>query len=77
MWAQGSATGNDVGVTLLVVVAALLMAAVPFAMEKAPRICGFWAVCLVFGVGLAIVNYALAVGAVGKVRDLGAGEARS
>jgi hypothetical protein len=69
------ASGNDIGVTLLVVVAALLMAATPFAMEKA-KSWGEWAAYLVFGIGLCCVNYALAVGAVGKVRDLGAGPAR-
>jgi hypothetical protein len=75
MWAQGAASGNDVGIVLLVVVAALLMAAVPFAMEKAQN-WGFWLVCLAFGVGLATLNYALAVGSIGKVRDLNAGPAR-
>jgi hypothetical protein len=75
MWALGAASGNDVGIVLLVVVAALLMAAVPFAMEKAGN-WGFWLVCLVFGVGLATLNYTLAVGSIGKVRDLNAGPAR-
>ncbi len=75
MWAQGAASGNDVGIVLLVVVAALLMAAVPFAMEKAGN-WGFWLVCLAFGIGLATLNYTLAVGSIGKVRDLHAGSAR-
>ena len=75
MWAQGAASGNDVGIVLLVVVAALLMAAVPFAMEKAGN-WGFWLVCLAFGIGLATLNYALAVGSIGKVRDSNAGPAR-
>jgi hypothetical protein len=75
MWAQGAASGNDVGVVVLVIVAALLMAAVPFAMEKAGN-WGFWIVCLIFGAGLATLNYTLAVGSIGKVRDLNAGPAR-
>lgn len=61
-------SGNQVGIVLLVTVSALGMAAVPFAMKKAEN-WGFWLTCLAFGVGLAILNYAMAVGAVGKVRD--------
>lgn len=44
------------------------MALVPFAMKKAENF-GFWLICLTFGISLAIVNYAMAVGAIGKVRD--------
>jgi hypothetical protein len=44
------------------------MTAVPFAMQKSPN-WGFWATCLMFGIGLALLNYAMAVGTIGKVRD--------
>lgn len=68
-------SGNQVGIVLLVTVSALGMAAVPFAMKKAEN-WGFWLTCLAFGVGLAILNYTMAVGAVGKVRDGEADENR-
>ena len=61
-------SGSQVGIVLLVTVSALGMAAVPFAMKKAEN-WGFWTICLFFGIGLGILNYAMAVGAVGKVRD--------
>lgn len=61
-------SGSQVGIVLLVTVSALGMAAVPFAMKKAEN-WGFWSLCLAFGLGLGILNYAMAVGAVGKVRD--------
>lgn len=61
-------SGSQIGIILLVSVSALGMAAIPFAMKKAEN-WGFWSVCLTFGVGLAILNYAMAVGAIGKVRD--------
>lgn len=60
--------GNDIGIVLLVICAAIGMALVPFAMKKAENF-GFWLICLTFGISLAIVNYAMAVGAIGKVRD--------
>jgi len=60
-------SGHQVGIVLLVSLSALGMTAVPFAMSKANW--GFWSVCLIFGTFLASLNYALAVGAVGKARD--------
>jgi len=44
------------------------MACIPFAMKKADNL-GFWFVCLTAGVFLTVLNYALAVGAIGKARD--------
>lgn len=61
-------TGNQIGIVLLVTMSALGMAAVPFAMKKAENL-GFWIVCLLFGTFLATLNYALAVGAIGKAKD--------
>lgn len=61
-------TSNEVGIALLVTVSALGMTSVPFAMKKAES-WGFWAVCLAFGLGLAVFNYIMAVGAIGKVSD--------
>ncbi len=61
-------SGSQVGIVFLVTISALVMAAVPFAMKKAEN-WGFWSVCLAFGISLGILNYAMAVGAIGKVRD--------
>jgi len=61
-------SSNEVGIVLLVGISALGMTAVPFAMQKSPN-WGFWATCLMFGIGLALLNYAMAVGTIGKVRD--------
>jgi hypothetical protein len=61
-------SGNEVGIVILVTMSALGMASVPFAMRKADNK-GFWLLCLVCGLGLALVNYLMAVGAIGKVRD--------
>jgi hypothetical protein len=47
---------------------ALGMTAIPFAMKKAEN-WGFWFTCLFFGLFLCLLNYAMAVGAIGKVRD--------
>lgn len=63
---------NQIGIVLLVTLSALGMTAVPFAMKKAENI-GFWLTCLAFGIGLGILNYTMAVGAVGKSRDDEAG----
>lgn len=73
---QEGMSGSQVGIVLLVAVSALGMAATPFAMKKAEN-WGFWITCLAFGVGLAVLNYAMAVGAVGKVRDNEADGARA
>lgn len=67
MLAQGL-TSNQVGTALLVGVSALAMTAVPFAMAKSPNR-GFWWTSLVFGLSLAVLNYIMAVGAIGKVSD--------
>lgn len=68
MMASGTASSNQVGIVLLVTLSALGMTAVPFAMKKAENY-GFWLTCLVFGIGLGLLNYTMAVGAVGKARD--------
>lgn len=70
----GGITGNQIGIVILVTVSAIGMTAIPFAMAKAPN-WGFWFTCLLCGAGLCIVNYLMAVGAVGKVRDAEAGAA--
>lgn len=59
---------NELGIVLLVTISALGMTAVPFAMQKAER-WGFWFTCLTFGISLAILNYVMAVGAIGKLSD--------
>lgn len=60
--------GNQVGIVILVTMSALGMTAIPFAMKKADN-WGFWLTCLFFGLFLCLLNYAMAVGAIGKVRD--------
>ncbi len=72
MISSGGATSNQIGIALLVTLSALGMTSVPFAMKKAGNL-GFWWTCLVFGLGLGILNYTMAVGAVGKSRDEEAG----
>ena len=66
-------SSNNLGIVLLVTLSALGMTCVPFAMKKAENR-GFWWTCLAFGIGLGILNYTMAVGAIGKVRDGEAGE---
>ena len=61
-------TSNELGIALLVAVSALGMTAVPFAMLKAPNR-AFWWTTLSFGLGLATLNYIMAVGAIGKISD--------
>lgn len=61
-------TSNELGIVLLVAVSAMGMTAVPFAMAKAPNR-SFWWTSLSFGLGLAILNYIMAVGAIGKISD--------
>jgi len=61
-------SGHQFGSVLLVTMSALGMTAIPFAMKKADN-WGFWGTCLVFGTFLGCLNYALAVGAIGKGRD--------
>ncbi len=61
-------SSNELGIVLLVTISALGMTSVPFAMQKTTQ-WGFWAVCLTFGVALAILNYVMAVGAIGKFAD--------
>lgn len=68
MTSTGGWTSNQVGIVLLVALSALGMTLVPFAMKKAENL-GFWSICLAFGIGLGILNYTMAVGAVGKARD--------
>lgn len=65
-------SSNQIGIVLLVTLSALGMTCVPFAMKKAEN-WGFWLTCLLFGFGLGILNYTMAVGAVGKSRDEEAG----
>ena len=65
-------SSNQIGIVLLVTLSALGMTCVPFAMKKAENL-GFWLTCLLFGIGLGILNYTMAVGAVGKSRDEEAG----
>lgn len=65
-------SSNQLGIVLLVTLSALGMTAVPFAMKKAPNR-GFWWTSLAFGIGLLLLNYSMAVGAIGKVRDDDAG----
>jgi hypothetical protein len=60
LWAEGAASGTEVGLTLALAMSAIGMAAVPFAMKKAGNV-GFWLVCLVMGLGLATFNYTMAV----------------
>lgn len=72
---QEGATGADVGIVALVLMAALLMAATPFAVVKA-RSFGGKLLYALFGIALAVVNYAMAVESVGNLRDSGAGPAR-
>jgi len=67
MVSQGFSS-NAFGVVLLVTLSAVGMTCVPFAMKKADN-WGFWSICLIFGIGLGILNYTMAVGAVGKTRD--------
>ncbi len=69
---HGGFSSNILGIALLVTLSALGMTAVPFAMKKAPN-WGFWWTCLVFGFGLLVLNYIMAIGAVGKSRDDEAG----
>lgn len=61
-------SSNELGIVLLVTMSALTMTIVPFAMRKADNL-GFWFVCLVFGITLGLLNYLMAVGAVGKAHD--------
>lgn len=67
-------SGSQLGIVILVAVSALGMTAIPFAMQKAEN-WGFWLTCLLCGAALCIVNYLMAVGAVGKVRDAESGAA--
>ncbi len=75
MASQGFSS-NAFGIVLLVTLSAIGMTSVPFAMKKAGN-WGFWWICLVFGIGLGILNYTMAVGAVGKTRDDEAGTKRT
>lgn len=68
MLEQGAASGTEVGITLALIMSALGMAAIPFAMKKATNL-GFWLVCLGFGLGLAGFNYSMAVDLAGHWRD--------
>jgi hypothetical protein len=68
MWAEGAASGTEVGLTLALAMSAAGMAAIPFAMKKAGNV-GFWLVCLVMGVGLATFNYTMAVELASRWRD--------
>ena len=71
----GTATGSDIAFVVFVVIAVLLMAAVPFAVEKASNISWkslFWA----FGLSLATLNYCIGVAGAGKMRESDAGPSR-
>ena len=68
LMAKTGISGSEIGIVILVTISALSLAAVPFAMQKAPNI-GFWISCLLAGAGLIILNYIMAVGGIGKVRD--------
>lgn len=61
-------TGHQLGTVLLVSMSAIGMTSIPFAMKKAENF-GFWTTCLLLGIFLGGLNYALAVGAIGKGRD--------
>src|SRR5690242_4834153 len=65
---QSGVSSQELGIVLLVSIAALGMTSVPFAMAKAPNT-GFWWFCLVFGISLGCLNYMMAVGAIGKAHD--------
>ena len=67
MWESGW-TSNELGIVLLVGISAIAMTTIPFAMQKAPNR-AFWWTALAFGVGLAVLNYIMAVGAIGKLSD--------
>jgi hypothetical protein len=73
MLSQGL-TSNELGTALLVGVSALAMTTIPFAMAKAPNR-GFWLTSLTFGISLGVLNYIMAVGAIGKVADHATAEA--
>src|SRR5581483_9838769 len=72
MMLEHGLSSNQLGIVLLVTLSALGMTAVPFAMKKAPNR-SFWWTSLAFGIGLLLLNYSMAVGAIGKVRDDDAG----
>ena len=56
MWAEGAASGTEVGLTLALAMSAVGMAAVPFAMKKAGNI-GFWLVCLMMGLWVSLIGF--------------------
>ena len=68
MWAEGAASGTEVGITIALTLSAVGMTAVPFAMKKAGNL-GFWLVCLLMGLGLATFNYSMAVDLASRFRD--------
>ena len=68
MMMEKGLSGNQIGIVILVTMSALGMAAIPFAMKKAEN-WGFWSLCAIFGAFLCLLNYAMAVGAIGKVYD--------
>ena len=71
----GTATGSDIAFVVFVVTAVLLMAAVPFAVEKASNI-GWKSLFWAFGLSLATLNYCIGVAGAGKMRDSDAGPLR-
>ncbi len=68
MLAAGAVDGGDGAIVLFQGVAVLVMAAVPFAMMRA-RSRGFWWAALLFGSGLASMNFLNAIEVVSHVRD--------
>ena len=65
---QQGLTSNELGIVMLVGISAIAMTTIPFAMQKSPNR-AFWWTSLAFGVGLAVLNYIMAVGAIGKLSD--------
>jgi hypothetical protein len=74
MWVEGAANGTGVGITIALILSAVGMAAVPFAMKRATNP-GFWLVCLLMGLGLATFNYSMAVDLASRFRGAMSGPA--
>jgi|SRR5262245_1469681 len=68
MWAEGGATGAEVGLTVALALSALGMTTIPFAMKKAGSL-GLCLACLVMGTVLAAFNYTMAVEVATKWRE--------
>jgi Poxvirus D5 protein-like len=68
MWASGAADGGGVAIVMFQTVAVLVMAACPFAMAKT-KSRGFWWGALLFGIGLAGINFLNALEVASHLRD--------